>query len=230
MKRVVCLQHVPFEGPAYFGTLLEARGYTVEPYLVPRDGLPRDAGNLLLVMGGPMSVNDAAPWIARETAFIEKHVRAGLPFLGICLGSQFLAKALGGRVYKGPAPEIGMTEITLTAVGRSNPALDNAPNPFKVFAWHGEGMELPPEGINLASSELYPVQAFCWGKRAYGLLFHLEMDATAADAICRGCSGEIPAGLTARDLVDGLRPHVPSLQLCAAQLIDTLTSGAPIQS
>jgi GMP synthase (glutamine-hydrolysing) len=230
MKRAVCLQHVPFEGPAYFETLLAARGFAVEKHLVPETGVPSDGGDLLLVMGGPMSVNDPDPWIAAETAFIEKQVRAGRPYLGICLGSQFLAKAMGGRVYKGPAQEIGMVPVTLTPEGKADPAFDNWPHPMPVFEWHGEGIELPPGATRLAFSDLYPVQAFRWGERAYGLLFHLEMDPVAADAICCGCGGELPPGVSATDLVDSLRPHVPSLQLCAAQLIDTLTTGAPVQS
>ena len=96
--RAVCLKHVPFEGPGALATALTARGVSLDPYLVPKDGLPKDAGELLIVMGGPMSVNDLDPWIAEETAFIRSALLAGKPVIGVCLGSQFMAKALGATV------------------------------------------------------------------------------------------------------------------------------------
>jgi GMP synthase-like glutamine amidotransferase len=111
----VCLQHVLFEGPGAFATALSNRGVSLERYLVPKDGLPKDPGDLLIVMGGPMSVNDPEPWIVEETAFIRSALLAGKPVIGVCLGSQFMAKALGAIVRPGKALEIGMTSIRLTA-------------------------------------------------------------------------------------------------------------------
>jgi GMP synthase-like glutamine amidotransferase len=231
MKHAVCLQHVPFEGPAYFGTLLAERGYCVEKHLVPDAGLPGDGGDFLLVMGGPMSVNDPDAWIDEETAFIRRHVEQGLPYLGICLGSQFLAKAMGGRVYKGAAPEIGMTTIRLTEAGRADAALRGWPAEPRVLEWHGEGIDLPPGSAGLASTDLFPVQAFRCGERAYGLLFHLEMDPDACVAICCGCGEDVAkSGRTAGQLVDELRAHVPALQRCAASLVDALTRGSPVRA
>ena len=113
--RAICLQHVSFEGPGAFASALMKHGISIECHLVPKNGLPQDDGDLLIVMGGPMSVNDPDPWIAEETAFIRSALLAGKPVLGICLGSQFMAKALGATIRPGQALEIGMTPIYLTA-------------------------------------------------------------------------------------------------------------------
>jgi GMP synthase-like glutamine amidotransferase len=222
---------VPFEGPAYFEALLAAREFSAEKHIVPEAGLPANGGDLLLVMGGPMSVNDPDAWIAAETEFIRKHVASGLPYLGICLGSQFLAKATGGRVYKGESPEIGMFPIRLTSAGRVDPALKAWPAEMDVLEWHGEGVELPDSAVILASSELFPVQAFRVGERAYGLLFHLEMDPAACAAICCGCSDDIAkSGRTIGQLMDDLRKRMPNLQKCAGQLIDALVRAIPVDA
>ena len=125
--RAVCLQHVPFEGPGAFATALAARRVSLDRYLVPRDGLPTDAGDLLIVMGGPMSVNDSDSWIAEETAFIRAALRSGQPVLGVCLGSQFMAKALGATVKPGTALEIGKTHIQLTEEGKHDPVFGSFP-------------------------------------------------------------------------------------------------------
>ena len=226
MKRAVCLQHVAFEGPGFFEKVLGECGYHVEKHLVPQAGLPKDGGDLLLVMGGPMSVNDSDPWIAAETAFIRSHVTQGRPYLGVCLGSQFLAKAMGGRVYAGAAPEIGMTAIQLTAAGQQDRAFAGATSPLDVFEWHGEGIELPPGAIHLAASPLSPVQAFRCGERAYGLLFHLEIEPDGADKLCCECAGDVARASASRaELVAALQLHVPRLQQQARQVIGAVTEA-----
>src|SRR3970040_2710017 len=106
--RAVCLKHVPFEGPGALATALTARGVSLERYLVPREGLPKDAGDVLIVMGGPMSVNDPDPWIAEETEFIRSVILTGKPVIGVCLGSQFMAKELGATVRSDRALGLSM--------------------------------------------------------------------------------------------------------------------------
>lgn len=192
MPRLVCLQHVPFEGPGRIGSFAEAQGWRLEKHLVPSDGLPGDAGDALLVMGGPMSVNDSNAWISAERLFIAQHVRAGTPYLGICLGSQFLASALGGRVAPGPAPEIGLHALALTNEGRRDPNFAHVPDRFGAFEWHGEAIaEPPPDAVVLAASDLFPVQAFRWGARAYGFLFHWELEARGVEALCEHCADDV---------------------------------------
>ena len=223
--RAVCLQHVPFEGCGAFATALTDRGVILEQYLVPKYGLPKDFGNLLIVMGGPMSVNDPDPWISEETSFIRSALLAGKPVIGVCLGSQLMAKALGATVHPGKALEIGMTPISLTSEAKQDPVFKTLPDSFEVFEWHGEVFDLPKDCVPLAASTIAPLQAFRYGTRAYGLLFHLEMEQSGIDALCRECAPElIRAHLTAQHVKTSARPHLFRLHALADQLIDFLLS------
>ncbi|MDH5347426.1 MAG: type 1 glutamine amidotransferase [Nitrospira sp.] len=227
MQRAICLQHVPFEGPGAFASSLSTRTVSLDRYLVPKDGLPKDAGDLLIVMGGPMSVNDSDKWIAEETAFIRSALRAGKPVIGVCLGSQFMAKALGATVRSGKALEIGMTPVCLTDDGKRDPVFGPGPEGFDVFEWHGEIFDLPNECVSLASSEIAPLQAFRYGNRAYGLLFHLEMEQDGIDSLCRECAPDLgKAGLTASHVESMAMPHLPQLHAMADRLIDYLLTSA----
>jgi len=221
--RAVCLQHVPFEGPGAFAASLTKRGVRVEHHLVPQDGLPKDAGDLLIVMGGPMSVNDPDPWIAEETAFIRSALRAGQPVIGVCLGSQFMAKALGATVRSGKALEIGMTPIRLTDEGIRDPVFGSCPATFNVFEWHGEVFDLPNNCVPLAGSDVAPLQAFRYGVCAYGILFHLEMEQAGIDSLCRECAPDLTkARLIAQEVRDAALPHLPQLHHIADRLIGQL--------
>jgi GMP synthase-like glutamine amidotransferase len=225
MKRAVCLQHVPFEGLGVFARLLEQRGYRVESRLVPTEGLPKDAGDFLLVMGGPMSVNDPDAWIKEEVDFIKRAVQTGMPVLGVCLGAQLVAKALGARVGPGRGLEIGMTKLRVTAEGQSDPWIGSLPESFEVFEWHGEVFELPTGAVPLASSELCPFQAFRFGSKAYGLLFHLEIERSGIDALCRECPEDVRrAGMSPAGLLREADPHLLRLHEWADRLIAYLTA------
>lgn len=181
--------------------------------------------DLLLVMGGPMSVNDPDSWLADELAYIRQVVESGTKYLGICLGSQLLAKAMGGRVAPSPAPEIGMTELSRTDEGSADRLFRNWPGTFEAVEWHGEGIELPPGAACLASSKLFPVQAFRVGSRAYGLLFHLELDADGLAALCCNCPEDVrKSGLDSERLLQSCTPHLPSLQRRARELIAALVA------
>ncbi len=225
--RAVCLTHVPFEGPGAFATALTARGVSLERHLVPRDGLPKDAGDLLIVMGGPMSVNDSDTWIAKETAFIRSIILSGKPVIGVCLGSQFMAKSLGATVRSGKALEIGMTPIRLTNEGKSDPVFGGCPETFEVFEWHGEIFDLPNDCVPLAGSEIAPLQAFRYGVHAYGLLFHLEMEQTGIDTLCSECAPDLAkAGLVAHTVRSIALPHLPQLHQVADRLVAHLLDPA----
>lgn len=226
--RAVCLQHVPFEGPGAFAKALASRGVSLDSYLVPKDGLPSDVGDLLIVMGGPMSVNDPDRWIVEETAFIRSVLQANRPVIGVCLGSQFMAKALGVTVRSGKALEIGMTQIRLTDSGKKDPVFGDCPETFDVFEWHGEIFDLPNECTPLAGSGIAPLQAFRYGERAYGLLFHLEMEAGGIDSLCRECAPDVTkAGLTAQQVKTTALPQLPRLHHLADRLIGHLL--APVR-
>jgi GMP synthase-like glutamine amidotransferase len=224
--RAVCLQHVPFEGPGAFAASLAKRGVTIESYLVPLQGLPQNAGDLLIVLGGPMSVNDPQPWIADETSFIRSALLAGKPVLGICPGSQFMAKALGATVRPGKKLEIGMTPIHLTKEGQQDPVFSSCPETFDVFEWHGEIFDLPDDCIPLAGSDIAPLQAFRYGPRAYGLLLHLEMEEGGIDSLCRECAPDLTkARVTAQEITATALPHLPALHKVADRLISHLLAS-----
>jgi len=225
--RAICLQHVPFEGPGAFASALMKHSISIECHLVPKNGLPQDAGDLLIVMGGPMSVNDPDPWIAEETAFIRSALLAGKPVLGICLGSQFMAKALGATIGPGQALEIGMTPIYLTHEGKQDPFFATCPKTFDVFEWHGEIFDPPKDCVPLAGSDVAPLQAFRYGSRAYGLLFHLEMEESGVESLCRECAQDLTkARLTAQQVRADAFPHLQQLHQVADRLVAHLLDSA----
>lgn len=162
--------------------LLNAKGYAVE-WCCPAQGesLPADSGAFsgAIVFGGVQSANDAgnAPFLQQEIDWIGAFVATGKPYLGICLGGQLLARALGARV--GPHPqglnEIGCFPVTPTEAGR-----DLVPDGLQVYQWHQEGFELPDGAELLARGETFPNQAFRHGRAAYGLQFHPEVTPTVA--------------------------------------------------
>jgi GMP synthase-like glutamine amidotransferase len=196
---------------------------SLDHYLVPKAGLPNDAGDLLIVMGGPMSVNNPDPWIAEETSFIKSALLTGKPVIGVCLGSQFMAKALGATIRSGKALEIGMTQIRLTHEGKSDPVFGDCPESFDVFEWHGEVFDLPKDAVSLAGSDIAPLQAFRYGTRAYGLLFHLEVETSGIEALCRHCASDLShTTFDPRVLTRQAMPHLPSLHRRAASLIGYL--------
>jgi len=180
MKPVLVIQHIECETPGIFLDLLCEQKRPVETVRLyegeqPPDELPRFSG--LLIMGGPMSVNDEAdyPWLKAEDRILKEALALDVPTLGICLGSQLIAKAAGGAVRRGPRKEIGWYPVRLTAAARHDRLFRESPEAIEVFQWHGEYFDTPPGAVNLASSELYQCQAFSIGQNVYGLLFHLEV-------------------------------------------------------
>jgi GMP synthase-like glutamine amidotransferase len=178
--RALVLQHVAVEGPGTFTSYLDARGWTLEiAVLYEGARLPEDAQGYqaVIVMGGPMGVYDETeyPFLSDEHQFLRRVIAQGVPVLGICLGSQLLAKALGARVYRNPQKEIGWYTVDLTPAGAADPLFAGLTSPVPVFQWHGDAFDLPVGAAPLAASSLCPHQAFRYGDRVYGLLFHLEL-------------------------------------------------------
>ncbi|MEL7450071.1 MAG: gamma-glutamyl-gamma-aminobutyrate hydrolase family protein, partial [Pseudomonadota bacterium] len=144
------------------------------------DAEPRlDGYDCLIVLGGPMNVGqvDEYPHLATEMRLIAEALDRGMPVLGICLGAQLMAAALGANVQANPAPEIGWYDVTPTEHGESDPLLAQFRNPEPIFQWHGDTFDIPPGAVHLAASDTCPNQAFRVGERSYGLQFHLEVDA-----------------------------------------------------
>jgi GMP synthase-like glutamine amidotransferase len=177
------LRHTPAEGLGLLANVLRDEGVQHRYLDVPRgEPLPRDMRGIggLIVLGGPQAAYEAErlPWLAAEAKFIERALTAGRPVLGICLGAQLIAQALGARVYAGEKREIGWASVTLTEDGADDPLFAGTGPQLTVFHFHGDTYELPPDGRNLARSDVYEQQAFRWGDFVYGLQFHLEFTET----------------------------------------------------
>ncbi|UCG38560.1 MAG: type 1 glutamine amidotransferase [bacterium] len=175
---LIILKHVPHEGPGLLAEMMEGRGVPHRSIEIFEEGVPLSAAGFtgIVSMGGPMSVNDGHEGIEREKALLLEAIQRDLPVLGVCLGAQILASALGARVYPGEHPEVGWGEVELTPEGMDDPLFSGVEKVLPVLHWHQETFDLPEGALRLASSRLYPNQAFRWGKKAYGFQFHLEVD------------------------------------------------------
>ena len=202
--RVHYLQHVPFEGLGSIGAWLDSRGARVtSTRLFDEPRLPAvDELDWLIVMGGPMSANDddRLPWLVPERALIADAVAAGKVVLGICLGAQLIARALGARVYRSREPEIGWLPVVAVdggapGTGRREAGEADARGPLELpleaFHWHGETFDLPAGATWLARSAACAHQAFSVGPRVLGLQFHLEMTPDGARALAEACADEL---------------------------------------
>jgi len=175
---VLVFQHDPHDGPGYLGEALLERGARLTIIRLDEDEAVPDpsAYDMLLVMGGAMNVyqEDKYPWLLQETHAISRVVAAGKPVLGVCLGGQLLAKALGAKVHLGAATEIGLTQITLTEAGESDPLFEGL-SQVEAVEWHDDTFDIPSGAIVLARSEGCAHQAFRFGQWVYGLQFHPEV-------------------------------------------------------
>lgn len=186
--RVVAFRHVPFEGLGHIQPILEERGIGIEFADLYQPGFqaPETAtADGLIFMGGPMSVNDGLPYLEQEIGYIRRAANSGQPVLGVCLGAQLAAKALGAPVYRNAVSEIGWFDVRPTNAARQDPLFRGIHDPETVFHWHGETFDLPPGAALLACSESCLHQAFRVGSRIYGLQFHLEVTPEMIDDWCR---------------------------------------------
>ena len=193
--RAHVLQHVSFEGLGSISAWLSQRGanVTCTRFFEPEPLPSLDGIDLIIALGGPMSVNDEElyPWLREEKRFIADAISSGKAVLGICLGAQLIANALGSRVYPGEEKEIGWFPIL------GEPATADTfefPATTTVFHWHGETFDLPEEAVRLASSAACRNQAFQVGARTIGLQFHLETTCESASEIISNCAEELVPG------------------------------------
>lgn len=183
--RILVFQHVSVEHPGFFRALwAEAGDQWRAVELDALEPIPNfDGFDLLVVMGGPMDVwqEKTHPWLAREKTAIRHWVRdLRRPYFGVCLGHQLLAAALGGKVGPMARPEIGLVPIDLTPAGQEDPLFQGFASSFETFQWHGAEILRLPEGAQiLASNAACPAQAIRWGRHAYGVQFHTEIEQSA---------------------------------------------------
>ncbi len=176
---VLIIKHVEIEGPGLIEYRLNQKKI---PYqileLKPGVHFPKlDGFTHIIFLGGPMNVyeEDRYPFLRDEDLFIKEAIQRGKAILGICLGGQLIAKALGAKVFKAPAKEIGWYDVSLTKMGSRDPLFSILPKTFPVFQWHGDTFEIPKSAKLIATSDFVPHQAFRYGEKVYGLQFHLEV-------------------------------------------------------
>lgn len=197
MRVHVCL-HAPFEGLAGIEPWLNARGATIQfTRFFNGDSAPAPENfDWLILMGGPMSVNDEIelPWLISERRLVSDAVKQGKTVLGICLGAQMIAKALGGSVMKNREREIGWFPVVRVAGAEQHPLGACFPSQLEVFHWHGETFSLPPGSMHLLRSEACENQAFAVGSKVLGLQFHCEMTSQAIREMLEGDADGIGTG------------------------------------
>jgi GMP synthase-like glutamine amidotransferase len=173
MSDVLLVQNTRIEGSGHLGDLLKNDGFEITSVNAKHESLPDEQFSLVVILGAPESANDDLPYLQAEQILIKNSVEKNIPVLGICLGSQLIAKTFGAKVYRGPKKEIGFYN-DLKIVNDST-FFSGFKNPFTVFHWHADTFDLPQDALRLASSEHYPNQAFQY-KSAIGLQFHLEVN------------------------------------------------------
>jgi len=214
----LAIRHVPFEDLGSFAPVLRERGFAI----AYRDAGLDDLGarelvdaDLLIVLGGPIGVYEARdyPFLKGEIAVVERRLKLGRPVFGLCLGSQIMAKALGARVYKGKRKELGWGPLALTEAGRKS-ALAELGARTSVLHWHGDTFDLPSDAERLASTPLYPNQAFAWRNHALALQFHIETTVRGLERWFIGHALEIATtrGVTLEKLRRDTRRLGPRLQ------------------
>jgi GMP synthase (glutamine-hydrolysing) len=231
MRSAIAIRHVAFEDLGSLAAVLERRGFALAYRDAPVDDLAAadivDC-DLLVVLGGPIGAYEEEPYafLRDELRAIETRLRAGKPVLGICLGSQLMALALGARVYPGTGKEIGWSKLTLTEAGRRSclaPLGDGTP----VLHWHGDTFDLPKGATHLASTERYRHQAFAWERHGLALQFHIEVTAPELERWYIGHACEIAAtpGLSVPVLRAEAEHWAPGLAPVAARCLEVWLDG-----
>jgi len=236
MADILVFQHVKHEPPGLIGDVLAERGHRLEVRQSKREPpparLPERCGGMV-VMGGPQAVyeRERNPWLAAELSLVTQAAGQGVPVLGVCLGAQIVAEALGGRVFPGGAGrEIGWDQITLSEAGRADalcaPLLEGRPTAAcTVFQWHGDTFSLPPSAVVLASSPCYPHQAFRAGPSAYGFQFHFEVDAEMiADWVEKGDAYLRGGGFTPEPILAGRETLLAPMQRRGRKLVEAFAA------
>jgi GMP synthase (glutamine-hydrolysing) len=229
----IAIRHVAFEDLGTLAAVLERRGWTISY----RDAMVDDlagadiaAADLVVVLGGPIGAyeEELYPFLSDELRAIEHRLAAGRPVLGICLGSQLMARALGARVYQGTGKEIGWAPLQLTEAGRGSclaPLGEGTP----VLHWHGDTFDLPKGAGLLASTPRYKNQAFAWERHGLALQCHIEAAAAGLERWYIGHACEIAAtpGLSVTGLRAEARHWAPLLALPAARCLEAWLEGLP---
>jgi GMP synthase-like glutamine amidotransferase len=234
--RILVFQHLAVEHPGTFRDLWRQLGHqwhAVE--LDEGEPIPRlEDYDVLVVMGGPQDVWQEAlyPWLAAEKAAIRRWVRElGRPYLGICLGHQLLAEALGGCVALMARPEVGLADVEITPAGQRDPLFSGCDRSMLTFQWHGaEITALPDDAVVLASNRACPVQAIRVGQHAYGLQYHVEITPTTAsdweaEPTYKASLEQAMGPVEAARLSETVRPHLDVFRGVARRINDNFMAA-----
>ena len=232
-KVVNVIRHLAFEDLASFAPLLQAKNihinyieaadFALQPEALSQVDALSD--ELLIVLGGPISVNDTDifPFLEAEIALLQQRIAADKPTLGICLGAQLIAKAMGSSVYPGEVKEIGWIPLTLTAAGEHSALRYLAAQHCSMLHWHGETFDLPAAAVLLASTENYTNQAFSVGENVLALQFHPEVNQRSLEKWFIGHIGEIMAseGVSVGQLRQDTQRHANQLEVQGELFFDS---------
>jgi GMP synthase (glutamine-hydrolysing) len=232
MSFAYVLQHTPSETAGAIAVAL--RGRKIVARVIKSfsgDEVPREIGDAraLIVMGGPMGVYeaDAYPFLKEEKRLIERALRADVPVLGVCLGSQLLASVLGAHVTRGHAKEIGWIPVEFSASAGRDRIFGGVSSPIVPLQWHGDVFTLPAGAVSLAKSAMTRCQAFRYGRAAYGVLFHLEVTRGIVAKMVRAFAGELAEQNIAReDVLAGAAKHLPRLEPIARGVFERFAAHA----
>lgn len=222
---VLVVRHVPFEHLGYLADLLDEHALLYR-YVEIGEPISRNdiaSAAALVVMGGPLSANDAEPWVDTEITAIRTALEFKRPILGICLGAQLLARALTARVMANPVKEIGWSEVFFTPAAEQDPLLAGVASPAHIFQWHGDTFELPHGAHLLAYTSACAHQAFRVRTNVYGFQFHLEV---TRDMISEWCEQDANSG----DIRELTSPIDPGLHAASQQQLARLIFGRWIRA
>ncbi|MDY7020172.1 MAG: glutamine amidotransferase [Cyanobacteriota bacterium] len=197
-KQATVIRHIAFEDLGTLAPILEQAGFNITYLEAGQDNLQTiksESPDLLIVLGGPIGAYEDQdyPFILDELSILSARFQADLPVLGICLGAQLMARALGASVYPSGTQEIGWSPITLTTAGQQSPLRFLSEEKTSMFHWHGDTFDLPNQTTLLASTPVCKQQAFMFGKNSLGLQFHPEVTALGLERWYIGHAAEIGA-------------------------------------
>ncbi len=229
MANILVLQHSELGGPGRLGATLRDHGFHLDIRRVDdgSDPFPADLDNIhgIVSLGGPQSANDSTGWVRDEMRLLREAHEAGMTVIGICLGAQLLARALGGSVERMESPEIGFEPVSLTIPGQTDSLLAGVPWTHRAFQSHRDRIAAPEGATVLASSERAPVQVFRMGMRTIAFQEHFEADRAMIDAILRSCDDMIrEGGKTAEQVRSEIDMHYERFAVIADRLCVNLAT------